>query len=483
MSDLWLPARPSRRDVMTAAARLGLGAAAAAALPLDALAQALPGKDPRLVPKAIRPPDYETPVALLDEFITPVSHFYVRSHIPAPPPIDAATWTLTVDGEVATPITLKVEDLRAMPAATVTVTLECAGNGRAFFDPPVPGIQWARGAVGTARWKGVRIADLLKRAGLKDSGKVVLMNGADRPLGTMPDFVRQVPMAKAMHPDTIVAYDMNEGPIPGIHGFPLRAIIPGWEGAYSVKWLASLHVAPADFDGFWVATAYRYPVKRVAPGAAVDAKDMAPLTGLAVKSLITRPLEGTTQPKGRVEVAGFAWAGEADIARVDVSTDHGATWQPARLTGEQAKYHLAPFRVRVRGGQGRDHAGDVAGHRRAGAAAADGRAVEPLGLPVEPAGQRAHRDHRMSAARVLLLAVVLAAGRGGATVIAQAAAAADLPDGPDVALVRARCMTCHGADLIVQQRLTQVGWDREVAKMVRWARRSPTRSGRWSSPT
>jgi DMSO/TMAO reductase YedYZ molybdopterin-dependent catalytic subunit len=343
MFDWWMPARPSRREVIRAAAQFGLGAAAAATLPVEVLAQALPGKDPRLVPRAIRPPDYETPVALLDDFITPVSHFYVRSHMPAPPPIDGATWTLEVDGEVATPVKLTVADLRAMPATTVTVTLECAGNGRAFFDPPVPGIQWARGAVGTARWTGVRIGDLLKRAGMKDTAKVVVMNGGDRPPGTMPDFVRQVPLAKAMHPDTIVAYEMNGAAIPAIHGFPLRAIVPGWEGAYAVKWLASLHVAAADFDGFWVATGYRYPTKRVAPGAAVEARDMAPLTGLAVKSLITRPLEGSTHGKGRVEVAGFAWAGEHDVAGVDISIDHGATWQPARLTGEQAKYTWRRF--------------------------------------------------------------------------------------------------------------------------------------------
>jgi DMSO/TMAO reductase YedYZ molybdopterin-dependent catalytic subunit len=328
---------------MAAAARLGLGAAAAAAIPARLAAQALAGKDPRLVSRSLRPPDYETPVALLDEFITPATHFYVRSHLPVPPGLDEKAWTLAVEGEVATPLTLSLAELRAMPAATITVTLECAGNGRAFFDPPVAGIQWARGAVGTARWTGVRLADLLKRAGVKDTGRVVLMDGADRPLGTMPDFVRQVPMAKAMHPDTIVAYAMNGAPIPAVHGFPLRAVVPGWEGAYAVKWLSSLRVAPADFDGFWVATAYRYPVRRVAPGAAVDAKDMAPLTGLAVKSLITRPLEGAALPRGRVDVAGFAWAGETDIARVDVSTDHGATWRPARLTGEQAKYAWRRF--------------------------------------------------------------------------------------------------------------------------------------------
>jgi len=300
------------------------------------------GKD-QLIPRSVRPPDYETPVALLNSWITPNEHFYVRSHMPVPPTLDAAAWTLQVDGDVATPLTLSLDEIKKLPAATVTVTLECAGNGRAFFEPPVAGIQWQKGAVGTARWTGVRLADVLKRAGLKDTGKFVVMNGADRGPGTMPDFVRQIPIAKALNPDTVLAYEMNGVPIPPVHGFPLRAIIPGWEGAYSVKWLTSLHVQEREFDGFWVATGYRFPTKRVKPGAAVAPADLAPLTGLAVKSLITQPLEGATLPRGTVKVAGFAWAGEDDIRGVEVSVDNGVTWQAARLVGEQARYTWRRF--------------------------------------------------------------------------------------------------------------------------------------------
>ena len=338
----------SRRDLLSLAARASGVGLVGLTSPLDRLlAQAVkpsvaPGKE-KLIVRSARPPDYETPVALLDSWITPIEHFYVRSHLPAPGGVDAATWTLSIDGEVNAQTTLTLDDLRKMPSATITSTLECAGNGRAFFEPPVAGIQWMKGAIGTARWTGVRLSDVLKRAGVKSTGRFVTMNGADRALGTMPDFVRQVPMDKAMHADTILAYEMNGQPIPALHGFPLRAIIPGWEGAYSVKWLTSLRVIDKEFDGFWVATGYRYPTKRVAPGSAVDPKDMAPLVGLAVKSLITRPLEGAILTPGKVDVAGFAWAGETDIARVEVSADSGATWQAARLTGEQAKYTWRRF--------------------------------------------------------------------------------------------------------------------------------------------
>ena len=338
----------SRRDLLSLAARASGVGLVGLTSPLDRLlAQAVkpsvaPGKE-KLIVRSARPPDYETPVALLDSWITPIEHFYVRSHLPAPGGVDAATWTLSIDGEVNAQTTLTLDDLRKMPSATITSTLECAGNGRAFFEPPVAGIQWMKGAIGTARWTGVRLSDVLKRAGVKSTGRFVTMNGADRALGTMPDFVRQVPMDKAMHADTILAYEMNGQPIPALHGFPLRAIIPGWEGAYSVKWLTSMRVIDKEFDGFWVATGYRYPTKRVAPGSAVDPKDMAPLVGLAVKSLITRPLEGAILTPGKVDVAGFAWAGETDIARVEVSADSGATWQAARLTGEQAKYTWRRF--------------------------------------------------------------------------------------------------------------------------------------------
>lgn len=339
-----LDPRPiSRRDLMALAAQLWAGAAAAAVWPAEMSAQGLAGKHASLVARSVRPPDFETPVALLDAFHTPIDAFYVRCHMPVPAQLDEASWRLAVDGEAASPLSLSVADLKQMPAASVTTTLECAGNGRAFFDPPVAGIQWRKGAVGTATWTGARLADILKRAGAKSAATYVWMSGTDRPLGTQPPFVRQLAMAKAMNSETIVAYAMNGQPIPAVHGAPLRLIVPGWEGAYAVKWINKLTLATKEQDGFWVASGYRYPTKRVAPGAAVDAKDMAPLVGLVVKSLITTPLDGAVVAPGRVTVAGFAWAGETAIAKVDVSIDAGATWQPARLTGQAVKYAWRRF--------------------------------------------------------------------------------------------------------------------------------------------
>lgn len=333
----------SRRDLFS---HLAMAAVAARFTPGELFAQTQTaaqryGKE-KLIVRSMRPPDFETPVALLDSFITPNDLFYVRSHLPVPQ-VDAGTWSLKVGGEVNSPLALSLDEIKKLPAITITTTLECAGNGRAFFEPALAGIQWEKGAVGTARFTGARLSDILKKAGVKTSGRNVEMHAADRPLGTMPAFVRQVPMAKAMHPDTIIAWDMNGQPIPLPHGSPLRAIIPGWEGAYSVKWLNALNVLAKDSDSFWVATGYRYPNRRVAPGSAVDAKDMEPLTGLVVKSLITTPANGATFPAGKVAVGGFAWAGENDITKVDISIDNGSTWQPARLTGEQARFTWRRF--------------------------------------------------------------------------------------------------------------------------------------------
>jgi len=349
LSDVQSLAMPlSRRDLLGVAARASAAGVIARHIGwTDLFAQGspisvAPGKEKLLV-RSLRPPDYEAPVALLDSYITPVEHFYVRSHMPIPLSLDATSWSLQIEGDLATPTTLSLDDLRKMPSTSITAVLECAGNGRAFFDPPVAGIQWTKGAIGNARWTGVRMADVLKRAGAKGTAKFVIMNAADRPVGTMPDFVRQLPIEKAMHPDTLLAYDMNGQPLTPLHGFPLRVVAPGWEGAYAVKWLTNLRVSDRESDSFWVTTGYRYPTKRVAPGAAVDPKDMAPLTGLAVKSLITKPADGATLGPGKIDVAGFAWTGEADIARVDVSTDHGATWQAARLVGEQNKYSWRRF--------------------------------------------------------------------------------------------------------------------------------------------
>ena len=338
-----------RRSFLRGLGQTGVALGLTQLLPLRSLktsaqnaAAKIAGKE-KLIIRSARPEDLETPVELLNSWITPNDTFYVRHHMYVPD-VNPTEWKLVVEGEVSKPLSLTLEELKKLPKVTITVTLECAGNGRAFMDPPVAGVQWEKGAVGTAKWGGVRLADVLKAAGVKPTGKFLYLNGADISIGKMPDFIRQVPLEKALHPDTILAYEMNGEPLPKLHGAPLRAVISGWEGAYAVKWLNQITVADKENDGFWVKTAYRFPTKRVAPGAAVDAKDMAPVSGLVVKSLIFAPKDGTTVKAGTaVQVSGFAWAGEANITKVDISLDNGQTWQAAKLGKDQAKYTWRQF--------------------------------------------------------------------------------------------------------------------------------------------
>ena len=348
----------SRRHFLTVAAGTGLSAGLsrvlAGGVAGDVISAVSPqqiingpvirGKE-RLIVRSLRPEDLETPVSLLNSWLTPNDLFYVRHHSYAPTIDEAASrsWTVRVDGEVETPLTITLDELKKLPRATVTVTLECAGNGRAFHDPPVAGIQWEKGAVGTARFTGARLSDLLKRSGVKSSGKYVLFDGADKPISSMPDFQRNVPLDKALHPDTILAYEMNDQTLPALHGYPLRVVVPGWEGAYAVKWLNHISIIEKEHDGFFVKTAYRYPNIRVAPGATVPPEKMLPVSRLVVKSLINYPLDGTTLPAGKVRISGFAWAGDIGIRRVEVSLDHGETWVLARLGREKVKYAWQSF--------------------------------------------------------------------------------------------------------------------------------------------
>src|SRR5579863_6941846 len=176
-----------------------------------------------------RPEDLETPLKYFDSWVTPVDCFFVRQHIPRPSPIDTETYRLAVNGMVSKPAQLSLADLRKLPQFTVPATLECTGNGRAFYSPKLPGIQWSRGAVGNAEWRGPRLGDVLKLAGVETAAAWLEFDGADTGVMSTPDFIRSLPMKKAMHPSTILALSMNNE-TPPIHGFPVRLIVPCWDG-------------------------------------------------------------------------------------------------------------------------------------------------------------------------------------------------------------------------------------------------------------
>jgi DMSO/TMAO reductase YedYZ molybdopterin-dependent catalytic subunit len=330
----------SRRDFLGKTLLTGASLAIASRLPWPEFAGAqglVPGKE-KLIIRSLRFYDLETPVNLLDSWITPVNLFFVRNHMSEPAEFDADTYRLKVSGEVEYPLALTLAELRKMTPATVTNTLECAGNGRAFYTPHVPGVQWQRGAVGNARWTGPRMKDLLDRAGVKSTAKFVAFFGLDEPPEKVPKFVRGIPVEKAMDPDTLLAMQMNGAPLTKHHGYPVRALTPGWIGAASCKWLAEIRVLDKEYEGNFMNPGYRMPVQPVPPGGAVTG-ETRPVTRLGVKSLITRPSDGTKVKVGApVQLSGVAWAGEADVTKVEVSDDGGKTWQAAQLGKDHAKY-------------------------------------------------------------------------------------------------------------------------------------------------
>jgi sulfite oxidase len=401
--------------------------------------------------RSARPEDLEMPLSGFADYITPIEHFFVRTHVYAPK-VDLNSWRLRVDGEVTATLALTMEDLRKLPPIELVSVVECAGNGRAFYEPPVPGLQWGNGAVGNGRWRGVRLADVLKRAGIKDSSREILFDGADVPLGTMPDFQRSIPVKKALDSNTILAYEMNGETLPVKHGFPLRVVAPGWASDSWVKWLTSIRVLNKEHDGFWIKSSYRHPGKPVAPGTAVPPEQMQPVTSLRVKSVIASPLDRAQALVGKpLTIRGVAWSGDAGpITAVDVSTNGGRSWTPAALRPDQRtsfgwrqwEIHWTPpqeayYTILARA---RDAAGNT----------------QPLDQEWNPSGYLWNVVPRVGVDVVKELSGISPPQQPSASAVAQPNA------------LKSSCGICHEDDVIRQQRLTRAQWDREIGKMTGW---------------
>lgn len=302
--------------------------------------EAPPASGPLTV-RVMRPFDAETPVQEFVSRLTSNERFFVRSHF-GPPPADAVQaerWRLTVKGLVKDGLSLSLDELRQFEEVTLAAVLQCSGNGRAHHRPRVPGVQWDCGAVGNAQWTGVRLRDVLERAGVKPQGLHVQFQGADRPLmETVPLFTRSIPLGKALHPDTLLAYDMNGRPLPLLHGAPVRVITPGWMAESSMKWLTDITVRADESPGYYMQQAYRIPQTSIQAGSGLPGTAMIPVEQMLVKSLIATPADGDRLKQGPVTIQGVAWAGETTVANVEVSCDDGRTWNQARLLGEDEPY-------------------------------------------------------------------------------------------------------------------------------------------------
>lgn len=281
------------------------------------------------------PRNLETPADALSSWLTKTDQFYIRNHFPQPK-LDAATYRLSVTGHVETPLELSLDELRK-DAKTVPLTLECAGNGRVFLTPQVRGLQWGIGAVGTAEWSGVPLGAVLERAKVKAGAVDVILVGADSGTiavdptspGSIP-FDRGIPVAKAKQDEVLLATAMNNEPLTASHGAPVRAVVGGWYGMASVKWLTKIIVTDRPYGGFWQTLDYSVWERRH------GLPSLVPLTAMQPKAVIvSHGLNAAVAAGKPVTVSGMAWAGEQKVAKVEFSADGGTTWAAATLTGAE----------------------------------------------------------------------------------------------------------------------------------------------------
>jgi DMSO/TMAO reductase YedYZ molybdopterin-dependent catalytic subunit len=294
-----------------------------------------------LITREHEPLNLEFPFSALDGVLTRNEEFYVRNHFPEIPELKEQEWRLKIEGAVNEPLEISYEELLKVPSETFTATIECAGNSRVFLTPKASGVQWELGAVGTAEWKGVPLRALLEKARIKDGAVEIVLIGADK--GEIKDppkspgeifFARSLPIEKALTENILLAYEMNGEKLSKEHGFPVRAVVPGWYGMAWVKWLERIVVTEESFTGYFQTADYSYFEKTDELPV-----QMKPITEMQVKAEIARPAMHEAIPSGaNYQIRGAAWSGEAEIAKVEVSTDGGNKWKEANLLGKARKY-------------------------------------------------------------------------------------------------------------------------------------------------
>ncbi len=323
-------------------------ATAQPALPAGAveagLLERLPGKLP-LIKKSFRPPNFETPLAYFNEAFTPNDAFFVRYHLAGIPEVDAAQWKLAIAGEsVERPFELGLDTLkREFETVELAAVCMCSGNRRGLSQPHVPGVQWGQGAIGNAKWRGVRLRDLLSKAGIRKDAVEIVLAGADGPvLDKTPAFVKSLPVWKAMDENTLVAFEMNGERLPHWNGHPARLVVPGWTATYWTKHITSVSAVSQPFKGFWMNPAYRIPKGRfpiIDRFVSQETEANTPITEMVVNSMITSPESGARIRSGKTAtIAGVAWEAGYGIAAVEVSEDEGRSWQTARMGADLGRF-------------------------------------------------------------------------------------------------------------------------------------------------
>ena len=301
------------------------------------------GKDSLLL-LTDRPPNLETPLKYFLLDYTPDSVFFVRWHLAGlPTSVNIDTFRVRIGGNVTKELALSINDLKTkFTPFTITALCQCAGNSRSFFDPRVPGGQWKNGAMGNAKWTGVKLKDILAMAGAKKDSKEVSFNGLDvPPMATTPDFVKSLQFNHANDGEVMIAYEMNGEPLPVLNGYPLKLVVPGWYATYWVGMLSDIQVLSTSFEGFWMKKAYLVP-KAVANGNESPdsiAANTEPINKMDVRSLFVSPEPNDVITVGtQTNIQGLAFDGGDGITKVELSSDSGKTWMPAKLEADLGKY-------------------------------------------------------------------------------------------------------------------------------------------------
>jgi DMSO/TMAO reductase YedYZ molybdopterin-dependent catalytic subunit len=306
----------------------------------------------RMILQRSRPPLLETPFDVFDRGVfTPNDQFFVRWHWAfIPTQLDVTAFKLTVRGDVNQALSLSMTDILAMPRVEMAAVNQCSGNSRGLFQPRVPGGQWENGAMGNARWIGVRLRDVLDRAGVKSGAVAARFKGLDEALiETAPTFMKSLDIDHARDGEVMLAYQMNGEQLPLLNGFPLRLIVPGWYSTYWVKMLNDIEILNAPDDNYWMKTAYRIPDTphaNVKPGESGFAT--VPINRMAPRSFFTNLTNGATvKPGAPLSVRGIAFGGDCGVAQVELSDDGGSTWRAAALGPDQGKYGFRRWSAQV----------------------------------------------------------------------------------------------------------------------------------------
>lgn len=315
------------------------------------ITNAFPGKGSMILQR-IHPPLLETPIEVFDgDVFTPNDRFFVRWHwADIPTSIDATTYRLMVRGHVGRPLSISLEELLRLPRVEMAAVNQCSGNSRGLFEPRVPGAQWRHGAMGNAKWLGVRLRDVLDLAGVKPGAVTVRFGALDQPVvAGAPDFGKSLGIDHARDGEVMIAFGMNGEQLPLLNGFPIRLIVPGWYSTYWVKMLNDIEVLPGPDDEYWMAKAYKVPAT---PGANITpaTKDYpaVPISRMVPRSWVTSLSESQTIAfESAIPLGGIAMGGDAGVARVDVSTDGGRTWHKSVLGPDQGKYSFRRWDARV----------------------------------------------------------------------------------------------------------------------------------------